>query len=56
MTDVLPSLLGNPDQSSFEILRGYLDHPDPSVRKYATNGLSYWPDQFVSDSLPAFKR
>ncbi len=56
LNDVLPSLLGNPDQLSFVILSGYLNHPDPSVRQYATNGLYYWPDKFVSDSLPAFKR
>ena len=56
MADVLPSLLGNPDQLSFEILSGYLDDPDPSVRRYATNGLYYWADKFVSDSAPALKR
>jgi hypothetical protein len=51
LTDTLPSLLGLPDEASFEILAGYLYHPDPSVRWYAMYGLSYWPERTASEKL-----
>ncbi len=53
LTDTLPGLLGIPDESSLEILIGYLYHPDSSVRQYAMNGLSYWPEESVSRKLLA---
>jgi IPT/TIG domain len=53
LTDTLPGLLGIPDESSLEILAGYLNHPDSSVRRYAFNGLSYWPEASVLRRLVA---
>ncbi|HEX4273802.1 MAG TPA: HEAT repeat domain-containing protein [Bryobacteraceae bacterium] len=47
LTDTLPGLLGIPDEASLEILTGYLNHPDSSVRRFALNGLSYWPEESV---------
>jgi hypothetical protein len=51
LTDTLPSLLGAPDDASFDILAGYLYHPDLSVRRCAMNGLSYWPEDLASGRL-----
>jgi hypothetical protein len=53
LTDTLPGLLGIPDETSLEILTGYLYHPDSSVRQYAMNGLSYWPEESVLPALGA---
>jgi hypothetical protein len=51
LTDTLPSVLGAPDDASFDILTGYLYHPDVFVRRYATNGLNYWPEESASRKL-----
>jgi hypothetical protein len=51
LTDILPSLLGVPDDVSFEILSGYLYHPEATVRRYAMDGLSYWPEGVSSARL-----
>jgi hypothetical protein len=51
LTDTLPSVLGSPDDVSFEILTGYLYHSDASVRRYALDGLSYWPEESTSRKL-----
>jgi len=51
LTDTLPSLLGAPDDVSFDILTGYMYHPDLSVRRYAANGLNYWPEDLASGRL-----
>ena len=51
LTDTLPSVLGAPDDASFEIVTGYLYHSDASVRRYALNGLSYWPEESTSRKL-----
>ena len=56
LSDVLPGLLGVPDAESLDILTGYLYHPDASVRRYAGNGLFYWPDDTVSRTLEALLR
>jgi hypothetical protein len=48
LSDVLPSVLGLPDEASLAIVKSYLDHPDDRVRRLAENGLYYWPD----DSTP----
>jgi hypothetical protein len=56
LSDVLPSLLGFPDAESLEILTDYLYDPDASVRRYAGNGLFYWPDDTVSRTLKALLR
>ena len=53
LTDTLPSLLGAPDDVSFEIVAGYLYHPDGSVRRYAMKGLYYWPEDSTSNKLLA---
>jgi hypothetical protein len=51
LTNVLPSLLGLPDEESLAILTSYLDHPDERVRRFAANGLYYWPE--ASRPVPA---
>jgi hypothetical protein len=53
ISDVLPSVLGLPDETSLEFMLGYLYHPDAAVRRYAMNGLFYWPDGLVSLRLRA---
>jgi hypothetical protein len=53
LSDVLPGVLGLPDQPSLEFVLGYLYHPDAAVRRYAMNGLYYWPDDLVSLRLRA---
>lgn len=53
LPDVLPSVLGLPDEASLEIVTGYLYHPNSSVRRYALNGLSYWPEDSTSHRLLA---
>jgi hypothetical protein len=47
LTDFLPSILGVPDDASFDILAGYLYHPNSSVQRYVLNGLSYWPEEYT---------
>jgi len=51
LTDVLPSVLGIPDDASLDFISGYLYHPDGQVRSYAFNGLNYWPDTQVVRKL-----
>jgi len=53
LSDVLPSALGLPDDASFDIVTGYLYNPSSSVRRYAMNGLSYWPEDATSAKLLA---
>jgi hypothetical protein len=53
LSDALPSLLGFPDEASFEILTAYLYNPDESARRYAMYGISYWPEDFASNRLLA---
>jgi hypothetical protein len=53
LSDTLPGILGLADNASLEILLGYLYHPDPSVRRFAEGGLSYWPDDVLSRRLLA---
>jgi hypothetical protein len=50
--ETLPGLFGFPDEASLEILTGYLYHPDAAVRKFAVNGLNWWPADIVSRTLP----
>jgi DNA-binding CsgD family transcriptional regulator len=56
LSDVLPSLLGWPDDVSFGILAGYLYHPEQVVRRYAMTGLSYWPEDAALSRLLALLR
>ena len=51
LADTLPSVFGVPDDASFEILAGYLYHPDATVRRFAMDGLSYWPEELTSARL-----
>jgi hypothetical protein len=51
LADFLPSILGNPDQETLQILRPYLYHPDRLVREYAMYGLTYWPADQVGPKL-----
>jgi hypothetical protein len=53
LSDILPGILGLPDSASLEVLVGYLYHTDPSVRRFAEGGLSYWPDDVSSRRLLA---
>ncbi len=54
VTDVLPAVMGYPDDASLGILMSYLDHPERSVRAYAIRGLHYWPDDLVTARLIEF--
>lgn len=56
LTDTLPSLLGVPDDASFDILAGYLYHSDASVQRYTLDGLSYWPEEFTLPKIQALLR
>jgi hypothetical protein len=53
LTNTLPSLLGVSDDASFDILAGYLYHPNNSVQRYALDGLSYWPEEYTLRKLQA---
>lgn len=53
LSDILPSVLGLADDASFDMVTGYLHHPDSAVRRYAMNGLSYWPEDSTSEKLLA---
>ena len=53
LTDILPSVLGVPDDASFDILAGYLYHSDDSVQRYALDGLSYWPEESTVPKIQA---
>ena len=53
VTDILPSILGFPDDASFDLVVRYLYHPFPAVRRYAIDGLSYWPEDSTSAKLLA---
>ncbi len=56
VTNTLPSLLGVPDDASFEILGGYLYHPSPTVRQFAMYGLTYWPEEYVLPKLQVLEQ
>ena len=43
LNDLLPSVLGVPDEASLAIVLHYLHHPDQIVRRYAMHALGYWP-------------
>ncbi len=53
MTDILPSVLGFPDDAAFDIVVSYLYHPFQAVRRYAINGLLFWPEDSASTKLLA---
>jgi hypothetical protein len=56
LTNTLPSLLGVPDDASFDILAGYLYHPNAAVQRYALDGLSYWPDEYALQKLQGLQQ
>jgi hypothetical protein len=56
LSDLLPSVLGFPDEASFQIVANSLYSPDASVRRYAMDGLSYWPEDATSEKLFASLR
>ncbi len=49
--DFLPSLLGFSDGERLSVVLDYLYHPEETVRRYAANGLGYWPDDEVQSRL-----
>jgi hypothetical protein len=53
LADVLPSVLGLPDDASLEVVMRSLYHSDATVQRYALNGLFYWPDELTSRRLLA---
>jgi len=53
LSDVLPSVLGLPDDASLEIVLGCLYHSDAALRRYALYGFSNWPDELTSWRLQA---
>jgi len=53
VTDILPNILGFPDDASFDLVARYLYHPFPAVHRYASDGLAYWPEDSTSARLLA---
>jgi hypothetical protein len=51
LSDYLPSVLGFPDDPHFALIAGYLYHPMDTVRRYASLGLAYWPEDEVNRRL-----
>ena len=51
LSDFLPSLLGFPDGKRLSIVLDYLYHPEEIVRRYAANGLGYWPNEEVQSRI-----
>ena len=56
VTDILPGVMGHPDDASLAILMSYLDHRERAVRDYAIRGLHYWPDAFIEAKLLEYLR
>ncbi len=56
LSDFLPSLLGFPDSERLSVVLDYLYHSEETVRRYAANGLGYWPDDEVQRRLSALAR
>jgi len=56
LSDFLPSILGFPDGERLSVVLDYLYHPEETVRRYAANGLGYWPDGEVQRRLSALVR
>lgn len=51
ISDYLPSILGFPDEAHLTLVTGHLYHPNDTVRRYASLGLAYWPDDDVNRRL-----
>jgi hypothetical protein len=56
LSDFLPDLLGFPDGERLSVVFDYLYHPEEIVRRYAANGLGYWPDNEIQGRLKSLAR
>src|SRR5215475_6319348 len=56
LSDFLPGILGVPDGKRLQMVLDYLYHPEEAVRRYAANGLGYWPDDEIRRRLSALAR
>src|SRR5499426_104890 len=56
LSDFLPGILGFPDGERLSVVLYYLYHPEETVRRYAANGLGYWPDDEIQRRLSALVR
>jgi hypothetical protein len=48
LSDYLPGILGVPDAAHLALITEYLYHPNSTVRQYAAQALSDWPDDEVN--------
>ena len=51
ISDYLPSILGFPDDAHLRLVIDYLYHPNETVRRYASLGLDYWPEDQINRRL-----
>jgi hypothetical protein len=56
LSDFLPTILGGSDGERLSVVLDYLYHPEEIVRRYAANGLGYWPDDEVQGRLKSLAR
>jgi hypothetical protein len=53
ISDILPSVLGHPEDTSFDIVVQCLYNAESGARRYALDALSYWPEDATSAKLLA---
>lgn len=51
LSDYLPGLLGYGDTASLPMVLECLYHPNELVRRFAANGLAYWPEDEIKQAL-----
>jgi hypothetical protein len=51
LSDYLPGILGFPDDAHLRLVTDYLYHPNDTVRRYASLGLYYWPEDEIKRRL-----
>jgi hypothetical protein len=51
ISDYLPGILGFPDDAHLRLVIDYLYHPNETVRRYASLGLDYWPEDEINRRL-----
>jgi hypothetical protein len=56
LSDFLPGVLGFPEGERLSVVLDYLYHPEETVRRYAANGLGYWPAEEVQSRLKSLAR
>ena len=51
LSDLIPNLLANPSAAALASLESFLYHPEPTIRRFASAALAYWPQAQVDAHL-----